>query len=99
MPSARAVLQEAFAANPDSEEIWLAAFKLEFENGERERARALLAKARASNGTERVWLKSAVVEREAGDGAAQRAVLEGGLKSYPASPKLWCARARPGNDN
>lgn len=31
---ARRILEEAFAANPDSEEIWLAAFKLEFENDE-----------------------------------------------------------------
>ncbi len=36
---ARAILARAFAANPDSEAIWLAAFKLEFENNEPERAR------------------------------------------------------------
>ena len=30
--------------NPESEDIWLAAFKLEFENREPERARILLAK-------------------------------------------------------
>jgi hypothetical protein len=30
----RRILEEAFAANPDSEQIWLAAFKLEFENDE-----------------------------------------------------------------
>ncbi len=35
----RAILARAFAANPDSEQIWLAAFKLEFENNEPERAR------------------------------------------------------------
>ena len=29
VPGARDVLEEAFAANPDSEDIWLAAFKLE----------------------------------------------------------------------
>ncbi len=69
VPGARQILEEAFAANPDSEEIWLAAFKLEFENREAERARALLAKARAreSGGSERVWMKSAVVERELGN--------------------------------
>jgi hypothetical protein len=44
VPGARAILAEAFAANPDSEEVWLAAFKLEFENNEPERARALLTK-------------------------------------------------------
>ena len=47
VPGARAILAEAFAANPDSEDVWLAAFKLEFENNEPERARALLAKVRA----------------------------------------------------
>jgi pre-mRNA-processing factor 6 len=44
VPGARAILAEAFAANPDSEDVWLAAFKLEFENNEPARARALLAK-------------------------------------------------------
>jgi pre-mRNA-processing factor 6 len=43
---ARAVLEESFAANPDSEDIWLAAFKLEFESRQIDRARALLLKAR-----------------------------------------------------
>jgi len=47
VPGARDILEEAFVSNPDSEEIWLAAFKLEFENHEPERARALLAKAGA----------------------------------------------------
>jgi pre-mRNA-processing factor 6 len=46
VPGARAILAEAFAANPDSEDVWLAAFKLEFENNEPERARQLLAKVR-----------------------------------------------------
>jgi pre-mRNA-processing factor 6 len=46
VPGARAILAEAFAANPDSEDVWLAAFKLEFENDEPQRARALLAKVR-----------------------------------------------------
>jgi hypothetical protein len=46
VPGARAILAEAFAANPDSEDVWLAAFKLEFENNEPARARALLAKVR-----------------------------------------------------
>lgn len=36
---ARGVLEEAFIRNPDSEEIWLAAFKVEFENAELDRAR------------------------------------------------------------
>lgn len=32
VPAARNVLLLAFEANPESEDIWLAAFKLEFEN-------------------------------------------------------------------
>jgi len=39
VPSARSILALAFKANPNSEEIWLAAVKLESENNEYERAR------------------------------------------------------------
>ena len=69
VPAARQILSEAFAANPDSEEVWLAAFKLEFENAEPERARLILGKARESgaSATQRVWMKSAIVERELGN--------------------------------
>lgn len=55
---------QAFAAITDSEAIWLAAFKLEFENEEPHRAQGLMAKARNSLKTQRVWMKSAIVERE-----------------------------------
>ena len=56
---------QAHAAKADSEAIWLAAFKLEFENKEPHRARVLLQKARDSQvQTQRVWMKSAIVERE-----------------------------------
>uniref|UniRef100_A0A8C8YHA3 Pre-mRNA-processing factor 6 n=1 Tax=Prolemur simus TaxID=1328070 RepID=A0A8C8YHA3_PROSS len=51
-PAGAAVL--ALQANPNSEEIWLAAVKLESENNEYERARRLLAKARSSAPTARV---------------------------------------------
>ena len=40
-------------ANPNSEEIWLAAIKLESENNEFKRARRLLAKARENAPTSR----------------------------------------------
>ena len=43
--AARDILNNAFKANADSEQIWLAAVKLESENGEIERARLLLQKA------------------------------------------------------
>ena len=45
MSAARTILALAFQANPNSEEIWLAAMKLESENGEYERARRLLDEA------------------------------------------------------
>lgn len=89
VPSARAILQEAYAAIPNSEEIWLAAFKLEFENQEPERARMLLAKARERGGTERVWMKSAIVEREIGNVDKERELLEEGLERFPQFHKLW----------
>ena len=71
---ARGVLASAFKVS-ESEELMLAAFKLEFENAEPVRAQRLLAKARASeaSSTQRVWMKSAIVERELGDAAAARA--------------------------
>ena len=52
-------------ANPNSEEIWLAAVKLESENNEYERARRLLAKARSSAPTARV--SRAVLPATCGD--------------------------------
>ena len=73
---ARGVLAAAFKVS-ESEELMLAAFKLEFENVEPVRAQCLLAKARGSeaSSTQRVWMKSAIVERELGDAAAARAPL------------------------
>ena len=68
---ARQILDDAFNANPNSEEIWLAAVKLESEIREDERARILLQKARNEAGTARVWMKSARLEWHLGnlDGA------------------------------
>jgi tetratricopeptide (TPR) repeat protein len=51
---ARAILSRAFEANPDSEGIWLAATKLEAENGQIEAAKQLMQRAREVSGTERV---------------------------------------------
>ena len=53
---AREILEKAFVANPDSEKIWLAAVKLEAENGEYEVARELLTRARKVADTQRVSL-------------------------------------------
>lgn len=54
--SAREILSRAFEANPDSEGIWLAAVKLEAENGQIEAAKQLMLRAREVSGTERVSL-------------------------------------------
>lgn len=60
VPAAREVLELAFVANPESEQIWLAAVKLEAENSELRVARELLIRARTVADTERVshalWL-------------------------------------------
>ena len=94
VPGARAVLMEAFAANHDNENIWLAAVKLEWENNEFERARMLLSKARTRADTERVWLKSALLERETGQVEEECNILDAALTRYPLFDKLWMMRAQ-----
>jgi pre-mRNA-processing factor 6 len=54
VPAAREVLERAFVRNLESEQIWLAAVKLEAENGELGVARELLVRARTVADTERV---------------------------------------------
>jgi pre-mRNA-processing factor 6 len=73
---ARAILIEAFKANQDSEQIWLAAVKLESENNELDRARELLKRARAAADTERIWMKSALFEWQTGRPEEALAILE-----------------------
>jgi pre-mRNA-processing factor 6 len=90
--AARAVLERGFSAHPDSEEIWLAAVKVETGCGEIARARALLERARSNDGgasSGRVWMKSGLLERFVGDMAAERGVLEAGVAAHPEYDKLW----------
>ena len=61
VPAAREVLEQAFVANPESEQIWLAAVKLEAENGELGVARELLVRARTVADTQRVSARPRVV--------------------------------------
>lgn len=56
----------------------LAAVKLESENGETERARLLLEKARERADTPRIWMKSAKLERSQGARDAEKALLAWG---------------------
>ena len=54
VPAAREVLERAFVRNSESEQIWLAAVKLEAENGELGVARELLVRAPTVADTESV---------------------------------------------
>ena len=53
-PAARDVLAKAFDANPESEQIWLAAVKIKAESREYQAARDPLVRARTVADTERV---------------------------------------------
>ncbi|KAG0376876.1 hypothetical protein BGX24_007069 [Mortierella sp. AD032] len=94
VPGARAVLDAAFEANPNSEPIWLAAVKLEAENGEHGRAEMLLAKAREKADTMKVWMKSAVLERQLGKIPEALQLLDQGLVKYPTAERLWMIRGQ-----
>ena len=91
---ARETLGDAFEANPDSEPVWLAAVKLEWENDERERARALLARARSTAPSARVWLKAALLERECEDFDAELQLLDEAITSYPSFHKFYLMAAQ-----
>ncbi|WAR16561.1 PRP6-like protein [Mya arenaria] len=94
VPAARSILALAFQANPNSEEIWLAAVKLESENNEFERARRLLQKARASAPTARVFMKSVKLEWCMGEINNAKSLLEDATKHYPDFPKLWMMKGQ-----
>lgn len=91
---ARSILDEAFKATADSEQVWLAAVKLESENEEYERARLLLDKARGKANTARVWMKSAKLERALGNRDKERQLLEEALNTYGSDWKLWLMLAQ-----
>jgi pre-mRNA-processing factor 6 len=86
---ARNILAEAFKANSGSEEIWLAAIKLESENNEFDRARKLLERARLNAGTARVWVKSVRLEWVLGALDAAKAMLKDAIRVHPGYFKLY----------
>lgn len=94
LAGARQVLIRAFDRNVGSEEISLAAAKLEYENGEKEAARSLLERARGEVGSSRVWLKSAVFERDEGHPVQALHIVEEGLRKRNDDPKLWLMRGQ-----
>ena len=94
LKGARGILEQAFEANQQSEEIWLAAVKLESENNELLRARQILARARTSASSPRVMMKSAKLEWCLGDLENALKLLDEGLAKYPRYPKLWMMRGQ-----
>ncbi|KDN51340.1 hypothetical protein K437DRAFT_221659 [Tilletiaria anomala UBC 951] len=88
LDGARAVLARAFDKNMGSEEISLAAAKLEAENGDKEAAGLLLQRARQEVGSARVWMKSAAFERAEGRKESALALVEEALTKYPKHEKL-----------
>ena len=90
VPAARSILSLAFKNNPNSEDIWLAAVKLESENGEYQRARLLLEKAWASAGTARVMMKSVKLEWVLNNMDKAVTMLEEALERHPDFAKVWC---------
>ena len=91
---ARRVLALAFQQNQGNEDIWLAAVKLEADNGESGKARELLATARTEAGTDRVWIKSVAFERQLGDGDRALELVNQGLQTYPKAAKLWMQKGQ-----
>ena len=94
IPSARSILALAFKSNPNSEEIWLAAVKLENENNEYERARHILERARANAGTKRVMMKSAKLEWQLNNLEMAKTLLDKALAKYSGFAKLWMMRGQ-----
>ncbi|KAJ7694595.1 PRP1 splicing factor, N-terminal-domain-containing protein [Mycena rosella] len=89
VPAARDILEQAFFANLGSENISLAAAKLEIENGELDIARALLLRARKVANTSRVWMKATVFERQQGRFEESLTILEEALSKFPKCAKLY----------
>lgn len=92
--AARAILEAAFRSNPNSEQIWLAAVKLESENQEYERARKLLARACTNAPTARVFMKSAKLEWQLNELTKAMDLVNAGLKQFPEFDKLWMMKGQ-----
>ncbi|KAL1839332.1 hypothetical protein VTJ49DRAFT_1628 [Mycothermus thermophilus] len=91
---ARRVLARAFKQNPDNEDIWLAAVKLEADNGHIDQARDLLKTARQNAPTDRVWMRSVAFERQLGNNDAALDLVRDALQLFPGAPKLWMMKGQ-----
>ncbi|KAK3325163.1 PRP1 splicing factor, N-terminal-domain-containing protein [Apodospora peruviana] len=91
---ARRVLARAFNQNPNNEDIWLAAVKLEADAGQNEQARNLLLTARESAPTDRVWIRSVAFERQLGDNEEALNLVIKALDIFPQAAKLWMMKGQ-----
>lgn len=91
--AARDILARSFEYNPNSEDVWLAAVKLETENGESEKARQYLSRARREAGTERIYVRSVVFERQTGNLEEALKLADEALALFRTSEKLWIIKA------
>ncbi|KAJ4306084.1 U4/U6 x U5 tri-snRNP complex subunit Prp1 [Collariella sp. IMI 366227] len=91
---ARLVLARAFKQNPNTEDIWLAAVKLEADNGFTDQARELLKTARQNAPTDRVWMRSVAFERQLGANDAALDLVRDALQIFPDRPKLWMMKGQ-----
>jgi pre-mRNA-processing factor 6 len=72
--------------------------KLETENNEYQRGRALLQRARDQAPTERVWLKSIVLERNLENVEECKRLLAEALQRYPGFAKFWMVQGQVEED-
>ncbi|KAF4690161.1 Pre-mRNA-processing factor 6 [Perkinsus olseni] len=92
---ARAILQQAAqAVGSTSEDVHLAAAKIEVSNGDIQRARQLLAAARrqaefSKEPCERIWMQSVQLERESGHTNQALALCKDAIVQYPHFAKLY----------
>ncbi len=91
---ARRVLARAFKQNPDNEDIWLAAVKLEADNQKISQARDLLKTARQNAPTDRVWMRSVAFERQLGNNEAALDLAQDALQLFPGAAKLWMMKGQ-----
>ena len=91
---ARRVLASAFNQNPNSENIYLQAIKLESDHQQIDQARELLQTARTDAGTDRVWIKSVAFERVQRNDDIALDLANQGLQLYPKAAKLWMQKGQ-----
>ena len=91
---ARHILKDAFEYHPDSEQLWLAAIKLEMETKNFDKAETLLADARIKASTAAVWMKSAVLYRILKKSSKALDLVNQAIEKYPQTLKLWIIKGQ-----